>query len=128
MVRAATTTLVVNAANPILPIDVQNHLNTIPVLAGNVEVIGNNGGPFGIKFINDLEGFNVAPMTFAINTGNRSVIQTMSDGRGLAARGTRTLRHRARGTRCGRDSARPPRGALGAPGRPRRRGHPPRGR
>ncbi|MEX2176015.1 MAG: hypothetical protein WD872_16755, partial [Pirellulaceae bacterium] len=35
------------------------HLNTIPALNGNVEVTGNPGGPFLIKFVNALAGVNI---------------------------------------------------------------------
>src|SRR5262249_7686317 len=42
---------------------VQDSLNTIPALNGNVLVTGNNGGPFTVVFNNALTGQNVNGIT-----------------------------------------------------------------
>src|SRR5439155_13283799 len=48
--------------------DVQQMLNTIPPLNGNVLVTGNNGGPFTITFNGALTGVNVNQLTNASGT------------------------------------------------------------
>ena len=46
--------------------DVQAHLNTIPILNGNVTVTGNDGGPFSIAFGGALDKTNVQPLTLRV--------------------------------------------------------------
>ena len=46
---------------------VQNQLNTIPDLTGNIDVLGNPGGPFQIIFSNSLQNTAVAPISVSTN-------------------------------------------------------------
>ncbi|MCY2986729.1 MAG: M36 family metallopeptidase [Planctomycetota bacterium] len=56
------------------------HLNTIPALNGNVAVLGSNGGPFSLVFLNALAGANVSPLGTVLGAGTTAVVSTTTDG------------------------------------------------
>ena len=60
---------------------VKTHLETISLLAGNVGVVGANGGPFTVVFQNALGGVNVSPLTFSTSAGlTGHAVATVADG------------------------------------------------
>ena len=81
-----------NAVNAVAPINapytallaatVQNSLNSIPFLAGNVTVIGGAGGPFTIVFRNALAGQNVLQIVATAQPGTTTTVGTLADGAG----------------------------------------------
>jgi len=92
----ATFSIQYQTANNPTPGLLQQALETIPALAGNVTVSGANGGPFTITFKGTLTGQNVAQITNATTpTGGTTASWTTStQGAAPAASGTGSIQAR----------------------------------